>query len=78
MIYTHTHNVNPHSFTTARVAPSPLHQAYYRRAAGKQQLGDLDGAYEDLKLAAQMPLGHPGKPRMFRDPGGKTLGSWGI
>ena len=43
-----------HSFT---VQPS---QAYYRRAAGKQQLGDLDGAYEDLKLAAQMP----GTPRV--------------
>ena len=43
-----------HSFT---VQPG---QAYYRRAAGKQQLGDLDGAYEDLKLAAQMP----GTPRV--------------
>lgn len=36
------------------LAEEPNVKAYYRRAAGKQQLGDLDGAYEDLKLAAQM------------------------
>eukprot|EP00435_Cladocopium_sp_Y103_P054985 s405_g18.t1 len=36
------------------LAEEPNVKAYYRRAAGKQQLGDLDGAYEDLKVAAQM------------------------